>query len=111
VQYPDRVAQVAIIDAPWIFKVVWNLITKMLDPLMQTKAVMLRGQAMEEYFQNFLTPDQAEFANSMLKLQAAPNRESFAPCTSQVRRTLGPADAFTRESAMLDAPAVLDLSC
>ena len=73
--YPDRVAQVAILDSPWVFKAAWQLIKTVIDPLSQTKAIMLRGEEMHAYFQSFLTPDQRAFAAGMLQLRAAPKRE------------------------------------
>lgn len=109
--YPDRVAQVAILDSPWVFKVAWNMIKQVADPLSQSKAVMLRGEEMKSYFTYFLTADQASFAMGMLALKASPRREAFvepALCAS-LRASLGPEDAFTRETRKLlqDATSIV----
>ena len=101
--YPDRVAQVAILDSPWVFKVTWNVIKQVADPLSQSKAVMLRGEEMQSYFSEFLTADQASFARGMLALKAAPKREAFVDTSlcARLRASLGPDDAFTRETRQL----------
>ena len=101
--YPDRVAQVAILDSPWVFKVAWNMIKQAADPLSQSKAVMLRGEEMQSYFGDFLTAEQAAFARGMLALKAAPRREAFvdAALCASVRASLGPDDAFARETKWL----------
>ena len=58
--YPDRIAQVAILDAPWVFKAVWNLCKQVIDPLSQQKACMLtRGAAMDDYLGSYLNEAQA----------------------------------------------------
>ena len=101
--YPDRVAQVAILDSPWVFKVAWNMIKQVADPLSQSKAVMLRGEEMQNYFSDFLTAKQASFARGMLALKAAPKRETFvdAALCASLRASLGPEDAFARETRKL----------
>ena len=63
--YPDRVAQVCFLDAPWVFKAAWQLIKTVIDPISQTKVRMLRGSEMEDYFESFLTGDQAAFCRGM----------------------------------------------
>ena len=95
--YPDRVAQVALCDSPWIFNGVWAMFEPLLDPVMQMKVRMLRGEAMSKYFERFLTPAQAEFMSAILKLRASPSAAAFPPSTGRVRRSLGPCDKFTRE--------------
>ena len=74
----------------------------MLDPLMQQKAVMLRGAAMAAYFERFLTPMHAQFMNEMLKTRAGVCREAFVPLTTSLRKSLGPCDAFMRETRRLE---------
>lgn len=110
--YPDRVGQVAFLDAPWIFKAIWDLCKTVLDPAMQQKATMLRGDAMAAYFDRFFTPDQRQFMDGMLCTRARPNRAAFVPVTTRVRKSLGACDAFTRESRRLeDAAAAAAAEC
>lgn len=101
--YPDRSAQVAILDSPWVFKAAWQLIKTVIDPLSQTKAIFLRGEEMHEYFNTFLTADQRAFATGMLALRAAPSRTAFvdAALCDRLRPSLGPQDAFAKETQEL----------
>ena len=95
--YPDRVAQVALLDSPWVFKGIWAMLTPLLDPVMEMKVRLLRGDDMHTYFQRFLTPEQTEFMVEILKLKAAPRAESFPPITPLIRRSLGPCDKYMRD--------------
>ena len=95
--YPDRVGQVAIVDAPWFFSGIWSILCKAIDPLSQQKARFLtRGAQTEEYLSTYLTPAQGQFMREMLTRRARPHFDSFTPLTATVRRSLGPGDAFTR---------------
>ena len=95
--YPDRVGQVALVDAPWFFSAIWSVLCKAIDPLSQQKALMLsRGAPTEDHLQRYLSDEQAQFMREMLNLRAATRYESFTPLTANVRRSLGPRDAFTR---------------
>ena len=67
----------------------WNLIKTVIDPLSQTKAQMLRGDEMDAYFRDFLTPEQAAFMSETLGMRARPTRDAFAPIITRLRRSLG----------------------
>ena len=96
--YPDRVAQVCLLDSPWIFKGMWNFIKHAADPLSQQKAAFLtRGADMSEYMSTYLHPDQAAFIREMLELRARPKWDAFCPSAHSVRVSLGPKDAFCKE--------------
>ena len=96
--YPDRVAQVAILDAPWVFAAVWAVLKQAIDPLSQQKACMLtKGAAVEDYLDRYLTDEQAAFMRDQLRTRARPAFDSFSPIAATCRRSLGPCDAFTRE--------------
>ena len=96
--YPDRVAQVAILDAPWMVDSLWGMITPLLDDLGKMKCRMLRGEAMRHYFDTFLCTEQSKWMQEILSLNAAPNAAAFPPNTRSLRRSLGPADKFTRDA-------------
>jgi len=95
--YPDRIAQAVILDAPWVFKGIWAMVAPLLDELGQMKCQMLRGSAMQQYLCAHLHDDQRTFMEGVLRLRAKPNAAAFPPSTAAVRRSLGPADKFTRE--------------
>ena len=96
--YPDRVAQVAMLDAPFVFKGIWNILKQVVDPLSQQKATMLtRGPVMDEYLATYLQPQQEAFVRDMLRTRARPHFDSFSPLCAGVRVSLGPCDAFTAE--------------
>ena len=97
--YPDRIAQCAILDSPWVFGACWQLIKGMLDPLMQTKAAFLRGEQMSEYFARWFSPEQTQFMNEIVKLRAGFSHAAFPPITPQIRLPIGPSDAYMRETA------------
>ena len=95
--YPDRIAQAVILDAPWIFKGIWSMVAPLLDDVGQMKCKMLRGEAMASYFDEFLHAQQAAFMAEVVKLRARPDPEGFPPSCAAVRRSLGPADKWTRD--------------
>ena len=95
--YPDRVAQVALLDSPWIFKSIWSLITPLLDDTMKMKVRMLRGDAMSSYFSTFFHDNQTTFLSKILQLRATFTADSYPTITPTIRRSLGPADAYTRQ--------------
>ena len=110
--YPDRVAQVGVLDAPLIFSAVLGVLKTGIDPLSQQKLLMLtRGKATDDYFASYLTEAQQAFCRDMLRTRARPAFEAFSPLTAGVRRSVGECDAFTAEmrrravAAAADAPA------
>lgn len=70
--YPERLAQVCLLDSPAIFKMLWSSIQPLLDPVTASKVMMLRGDDMTDYFNEYLTPKQTEFMEKILKMPAKP---------------------------------------
>eukprot|EP00322_Chrysochromulina_rotalis_P028660 CAMPEP_0115865858 /NCGR_PEP_ID=MMETSP0287-20121206/19939_1 /TAXON_ID=412157 /ORGANISM="Chrysochromulina rotalis, Strain UIO044" /LENGTH=321 /DNA_ID=CAMNT_0003320385 /DNA_START=13 /DNA_END=978 /DNA_ORIENTATION=- len=87
--YPERIGQVAILDAPWVFSVTWEMLKTIVDEKAAAKALMLRGDAMNAYFEEWLTPEQAMFMRDVLQLPGKPGsfpRSLGALATSRLAR-------------------------
>lgn len=84
--YPGQIGAVAILDAPLAFKVAWAAIASMLDAQTAEKVQMLRGDAMDVYFQAHLTEAQASFMHQILNLKSAPG--SLPDATAALRQPL-----------------------
>lgn len=82
--YPERLAQVCLLDSPAIFKFAWSGIQPLLDPVTANKVMMLRGDDMTDYFTEHLTPKQTEFMEKVLKMPATPG--SYPEVLKFIRR-------------------------
>ena len=90
--YPERIGAVALLDAPWLFTVTWEMLKQLCDEQTAAKAQFLRGDAMASFFQEWLTPEQATFANEVLQLPGRPG--SFPDSLSKLTTSRLPQHAL-----------------
>jgi hypothetical protein len=85
--YPGQIGQVCILDAPFVFKAIWSLLTPMIPEETAKRVQMLRGEAMNQYFERHFSAEQSAFMmETLFKLPARPG--SLPESLSKLRQPL-----------------------
>lgn len=102
--YPETLGNLILLDAPWIFKGFWKIISPLLDPVTAAKVAFVNRKSIQEYIDSDMLP--TEFGGTCNYEYIYQMHPELAPLKS----TLGPSSeassSFSNNSN--DAKATLD---
>ncbi|RHY33329.1 hypothetical protein DYB32_001704, partial [Aphanomyces invadans] len=89
--YPERSAQIFIVNVPTWFNMVWSVVSPMIDPVTKEKIRICKGRAVKEELLKSIAEDQlpADYGGSSVKLGESDEEVALAKYVDQVLAASG----------------------